>query len=530
MPNISFILKCLSSKVIRSKVTYFELPNIEGIMLLRNQSSLPEGYLFIANGEEVCGILSRADQSAPVTILTSGDYGDPAVLETGKNINLIATSLDIFDLYNKVNVIVKSYKDWSYNILKTIIDESDLKHIISKIGDMLHAPVFLLDSNFAVMCGHMDNQIKDIFADEMLAMGCLSPESAEKLFEIGSSKLNSENDCLKFSSESTENTYNIEKLTYKDNSFAYLIFITNSAYELTDAADLCAEAAVYIKKLLSYENTWNTYKDTAFSSLLSDLIESRVSEPEEIENRLKLIQYPLNLFKSCIVIQFRGGNTQQPPYNCVISQLEKIMPGNNITVYQGDIVILFSYTVRTWHLNIDYEKLHELLVRYDAFAGISNGTRNHTMIRTIYLLAKSTVKLGIAVCKDKSKRIFTHEEYSMFCIIDLCAKHLRENYKLDDIVYLSHPAAVALTRYDRKHNSNLRDTLFCYLINDRNLNKTSKIMYMHRNTTSNKINKITEIIGESLDNGQLQLRLLFSCLLIRYYEEYMNGNISDDSV
>lgn len=530
MPDISFLLNHLGCKVIRRKIVYTDLPDMEGIILLNKQDLLPPGYLFIANGEELCIIMSRINPSFPITILTSGDYGHISDYENMKSVNLIATSLDIFDLYNDINSFIKSYQDWTVSFMKAVCEGKDLKYVISHGGAMLKVPVFLLNACYGVICSNTDYLINDVYIDEMLTNGSLSVDSVEKLFGMKAHQTNDQPAQMALLSKITQNTYNIETVKYKDSNIAFLMIVTNSTHSTIDVAYFTSKMADCIKGLLLRENIESLSTNTGFSSFIGDVIELRLTETEEIENRLKLVNHPLNVFCSCIVIQFSEEDARQLPYSCIISQLEQIMPGNNITVYDGDIVILFSYKDRTWHFELDYERLETLLNSYNAFAGMSNGTRHRDKIRTMYLLAKSTVRLGKVLRRDKSKRIFTHEEYSMYCIIDLCAKNFYEKYKHGDIVYLSHPAVVALTRYDHKYNNNLREILFHYLINDRNLIKTSKVLYMHRNTLLNKINKITEIVGESLDNGRLQLRLLFSCLLLRYYEDYMKSNIPYDKV
>ena len=80
---------------------------------------------------------------------------------------------------------------------------------------------------------------------------------------------------------------------------------------------------------------------------------------------------------------------------------------------------------------------------------------------------------------------------------------------------------IHLTRYDRQHNNNLRDVLYYYLLNDRNLVKTAAATYMHRNTVINKMSKIMDLIHLDLEDGNLRQRLMLSCQFIRYYEKVM---------
>ncbi|MCD8224146.1 MAG: helix-turn-helix domain-containing protein [Clostridiales bacterium] len=100
-----------------------------------------------------------------------------------------------------------------------------------------------------------------------------------------------------------------------------------------------------------------------------------------------------------------------------------------------------------------------------------------------------------------------------------------EEHGHNDIVYLMHPSIIKLARYDVAHKTNLRDLLFYYLLCGCSLNRTASLMYMHRNTVMNKLNKINEIIGIPLDDGFVRHRLIISCLVYRYYSDYMHMTI-----
>ncbi len=525
MPNISFLLKHLSPTIINRHISYSELANFEGVMILRGPISYSSDYLHIADSQELPTILIDMDPKKNITIITSGDFGDLSKYRNISHVNLIATSLDLFELYEKINRIVTDYRSWYICFMKSICEEKTPKHLIDEIGSKINAPVLLLDKTYRLICAHQEPLLNDLFIEEVFSKGMLTPSSVLKLVGKDLKTYSQGLESVRFFSSMTPNTYDMIALTYNDNVFAHLIIVTDSRHDAMDIPYLTTQLSYYVKKLLSCKNEIEPYVDTVFSKLMEEIIELEVTTLEDIEERLKLVKYPLNLFNSCVVVHFNDSESSEIPYNFIVSQLEQIFPKNNITIYQGDIIILMSYETRTWELDLGCSQLISLLKQYDAFAGISNGTRDRSKIRTLYLIAKSTVQLGMTLRKNKEERFFTHEEYSMYCIIDLCAKHFNENYKHNDIIYLSHPAIIALLRHDQKHNNNLVDILFHYLINDSNIIKTSKALYMHRNTVTNKIKKISEIIGVTLDDGQLQLRLLFSCLLVKYYKDYMRGSI-----
>ena len=90
----------------------------------------------------------------------------------------------------------------------------------------------------------------------------------------------------------------------------------------------------------------------------------------------------------------------------------------------------------------------------------------------------------------------------------------------DDIIYLTHPEAVKLYRYDVAHNTNLLDVLYYYCLNNCSVSQAARAAYMHRNTFSARLAKLQELIKADLANGEIQQRMVFSYKILRYYDHY----------
>ena len=63
-----------------------------------------------------------------------------------------------------------------------------------------------------------------------------------------------------------------------------------------------------------------------------------------------------------------------------------------------------------------------------------------------------------------------------------------------------------LLEYDKKHNSNLVDTLEQYLKWDGSIQKVAQEMYTHRNTVIYRVNKIKEMLGDDLSNPEERVK------------------------
>ena len=165
------------------------------------------------------------------------------------------------------------------------------------------------------------------------------------------------------------------------------------------------------------------------------------------------------------------------------------------------------------------------MARYDAYAAISNATSRRAMLRTNYILTKSVLHLGRALRSSTTQRVFFFEDYAEYVMIDLCINSFSALLGHDDIIYLTHPDAVKLYRYDLRHHTNLLDVLYYYCLNNCSISQAAKAAYMHRNTFSAHLAKLQELIRADLDNGEIQQRMVFSYKILRYYDRYAKINL-----
>jgi len=266
----------------------------------------------------------------------------------------------------------------------------------------------------------------------------------------------------------------------------------------------------------------NQYCDADFSGFLIDILSKKLHDYSDIAERTSILQHPIKKNRyHFVIIDFKNKQVLINNPAPLLNHLSNLFYESNITIYENKIVIVYPSDSIINKIPDELKKdLLEFLQENDAYASVSNGVKRIEMMSVIYSLTRNILKLGPSLSYNNDTRIFEQEAYSMYYVIDLCAKQFERLFHSNDIIYLTHPGIFALMRYDSKNNTNLLDVLFCYLMNNRNLSKTSKQLFLHRNTTLNRINKILEIINVNLDDGNVQSKLMFSFLLINYYRDY----------
>lgn len=203
-------------------------------------------------------------------------------------------------------------------------------------------------------------------------------------------------------------------------------------------------------------------------------------------------------------------------------ELQELFAGDNITLYDNNTIIIHSYDGFTHPPKLPVDELSELLKKYQAIAGISNGMRKLSEMRLMYILAKKSLESGKALF-GSTKNVFFYDDSMMFSIVSFVAHSFQTQNSSDDIVLLGNPILSAIYKHDPQDKKQLVETLIQYIINGCSTSRTADTMHMHRNTVKNRITLIEQISGTSIaQNGMLQSKLLITYYIIQYYTKVMH--------
>lgn len=75
---------------------------------------------------------------------------------------------------------------------------------------------------------------------------------------------------------------------------------------------------------------------------------------------------------------------------------------------------------------------------------------------------------------------------------------------------LIHPGVLQLKKYDEKHNTNFYETLYQYLLQERNVVATAKSLFIHRNSMIYRLQRIEKLLNVNLDDPNMRIYLLLS--------------------
>ena len=290
-------------------------------------------------------------------------------------------------------------------------------------------------------------------------------------------------------------------------------------------SDLTELLADYIAEYMFSRQSVNYSGNAVFGGLVADLIEFRLTDPDEVIRRLKGVELSVQRYYHVMLVAFPEdqGSLENIPWNYIISQLELLFPFSDITTYRGEILLLIRKTNRGTRPRFDQPALETLLERHNGQAAIGNFSEFLTSLPPIYYQTKNVLRLGRIM--DPGKRLYFFEDYSMYHLVEMADMGAQGALYSRNIVYLCHPGLITLLRYDKKTGASLTDTLYVYLRCERNAAEAAKQLFIHRNTMLNKVRRIEEVLGQSLEDPWLRERLLFSYHVLEYMRKYRREDI-----
>lgn len=526
MLSVGFVLERLKDHIIhtRMQVKTGDSVSIEGIAFADPKERYEAGTLLICEGVVLPELLCAGAVAQGVTILSTGD-GEGLVMPNSYELNIIITPLSMLELYRLFSGALEETNRWERHLLETLLAHSDVQSILEETSALIDADVLLLAPDGRVLANCLARELVDPLLAHVLESGRLEDLKLAGVIPKPYYGVRNSDEFTRYTTgEGGRSYYLYHTRDGKGELLLSILLATNGDHLQTDVHALAAIVGRCVQRGMKSGRGEGQGGEGALHELFHNIIGERVSVLD-IKRGLKLAPHPLRNFCAVGIVELEGCAPGSKPYGCVMRQLAEIFPDCNMLVYDGVVVILISFEDRSLRIEFDDARLQKLLERHDAYMGISNATRNRAMLRTHYLQCRDTIRLAKVLRTNRQERIFRHEDYSMYGIIDLCARAFQDTHHHDDLIYLIHPSIAELSRYDNKHNNNLLDVLYYYLLNGCNLIKTARSLYMHRNTVINKVNKIIEIIGCDLEDGKLQQRLMFSCQFIRYVSLYLENRI-----
>lgn len=382
-------------------------------------------------------------------------------------------------------------------ILKQEDNAYSLKELLYVYSKYIKNPMVVINRNYELLYYSNSQNVDDVYK-QATKSGAWSLELitiAIKTFKNSSAKYSIVDSINK---EQRRLFYKIEH----GDILGYLVLLEEKDF-LLESLDLemIEHLSNSIGKILYLENSENNNRN--IQMFYKSLLNAEYKTKDILNSKIK--DYKIDLKASLLLISLEDASVRQN--NFLKAKLENILQVETIFPY-GDNALVFMK-----NKELPTSKITDFLIDNHLTAIYVNRINNYFNFDTYY---KSLANL-LSFLKFNNKRVLYYEDdYKMFLPF-LC-----DRFSLDEITNYVNIKIFQIYQDDITNCSDNIDTLYYYLLFDKSLIKTSTKLFIHKNTVSYRLLKISDIYDIDFDDPMINKVYLYSILLVKYYDYKLN--------
>lgn len=397
-------------------------------------------------------------------------------------------------------------------MLKTLIKGKNLNEIVSIGSRLLKNPIIITDVFYKVIA------MSDVDIDEPIwkfakEYGYCSQEAINKFRCEGVTEktIESEDPIVLNSGLAKSIPRIIGKIMTGDKVIGYMgIFKVDSEFEennLEMTNMLLRVVAIEMERNMRMENSLTKI----YESLIIDLLNGEMRSPKILKSRLQAAKWILKTFFCVVNITLSKIDDSIWLFDYFYDQLKECTVLSKVVKYKNSIVIVINYDKEEEYKR-EVKNINKILKQNDIKGGISRTFMSLKETINYYKQAYIACEIG-GIINEKSKYMYDYEDIAVFHMF----------LKLQNIVDLSefcHPAYDKLIEYDKINSTDYCNTLYEYIIFSNSISNSAEKLFIHRNTMSYRISKISQITGLDLNNGENIFRLYLSIKIKKWIKIY----------
>lgn len=474
-----------------------------GVRLYHHQTTLVNQYVYIARANELPAMLSVHQIGSLICI------GEPpsSYFKDIFSMIIFPESTNLLPLLEKVQLLFEKNFQWAMSLQQAFSTSSGLDELFILASEYFQNPVFAHDPQFFILSS-------PCYANGMTKWDL---DQQTGLMRTPISLIND----FKIDSEYQETLSTHGSQMFSANQRGYRILYHNLWDDFGNY-----EGRICIDELQSTLKPGQYHALAYFAQIVQMALHNQALNPEtfvrpyitfltrvieqsagsdEIAQWLPLSSWNPNDHYVCarMTLQDRDIQTRIIVQTC--HHIESSIPGCYAFLYKDDIVILMNLSVSGLSFSDVVSKL-AIITREGLFkTGFSTQYKQFTDTPYHYLQAGIALEYGI-----KSNSMFWNYQFDQFAM-----EYIRNQITNElPARHICCQKLLKLKEYDEENNTDLYNTLRCYLNHERNAVQTANTLYIHRSTLFYRLNRIKSLLDINMDIPENRLYLQLSFYLL----------------
>lgn len=366
-----------------------------------------------------------------------------------------------------------------------------LKELLDLYANYIKNPMVVINHNYELLYYTQTNKGDNVYMEATNA-GVWSLE----LIAIANNAFKNKSEYVILDSINK----NKRRLFYKiehNTMLGYLVLLEeeNSVFDELDY-DTLKHLVNSIGKILYLED----YKknDANIQSFYKALLNSEYKTKDILKTKIE--DYKVNLDASLLIISLSKASFSQNNYLKV--KLESVLAVNAVIAYDDNVLIFFNND------NMPLSKITDILIDNNLTALYVKKILDYFSFNIYY---KSLTNLLSFLEESKRNVLYFEADYKIYL------PFFTDKYNINEIKNFIDLKIMKIYNDDMKNETDNINTLYFYLSYDKSLSIAANKLYIHRNTVSYRLLKMSDMYDMDFNDLMQNKIYLYSIFLVKYY-------------
>ncbi|MCR4999192.1 MAG: helix-turn-helix domain-containing protein [Lachnospiraceae bacterium] len=394
-----------------------------------------------------------------------------------------------------------AYETGYRNVFPPLFENEDFHTLVERTAKFLERSIVIIDLGFHVIDYSRNPKVTDTLWTANIRRGSCTYEFIEAITEmLPSERLPKNSDAFFVTCPISDELKLCSLLYYKKHPIGYVILLDNKKGIEPYHQQFLPRISKKLAKALRFHVEYSDMFISASSEILTNLLNGNPIEEGETQLLAKTLMAPCNLKMYLI----RGRLNTLHDVSYLRNQFHAFPQLLHVFVYHNYIV---AFIKEEDEASLDEQFRASNLKEQIYDAASSNVFHYIDEIPRQYRLTRAT--FSIAAKLGRQEIFHDWRDYEFFHILNECKnRDLLESYV--------HPAIFRLMEYDTTKDGQLLETLTSYIKCGLSVKDTAAALFVHRNTLTYRLKKITELTGVNLENISELIRLERSVQILEF--------------
>ena len=501
--NVNALIEQLSAFGLRT-IRQAEIPtDIQTHKILRpGQTDFFSACLYVGHVSELPGHVSQSSGQASIICVEDAPLPAGFADECEINLYLAPSSVSQLDVLNKIADILID-EAWITSSMRQLLDVlyagNGIQALVNIASRIFGNPVFVNDMAFRIVAMQHDATFHDKSLEEEKVLGYVTVENVaamrrDKVFEA----MPASNGVLLSRRAETGEKWAFAEVRIHDVLVGNVALVGNDQDIEARHVELLSRFAKLVAVEMEKDEFYRESRGIMYSYLLNDLLTGKIQSSSTVSQRLNIVGWSIGSWNRVIVIMDPGGLVPANRMQLSADRVQQIIHGSRWTTFRQSLVVFVSRNERDVLTAWERAELERFLRGDRLIAGISMCFSSLLDARIHYRQALRAIDSGVLTLRDEV--LFEYGRLiPQYAVRVLLTKHDAQEFRPEQIKVVED--------YDARHRTELLQTLDAYLTFVDNPVAAAQSMHIHRNTLLYRINKIREMTGLDLSDGEMRLAI-----------------------